>query len=173
MSAFGGIFNLGNDPLPVNKNLLGELGNQLDPYGPDAGTEVIVANVGLIYRSFRTTRESHFEHQPLITPQGHLLVWNGRLDNRPELLRQLRHDLTKSARTTSDEEIVMAAYLMWEEGCFARLVGDFCLALWDDRAKTLHLVRDVIGARTLYFYADPRHLYWSTHLAPLVQVFGI
>jgi asparagine synthase (glutamine-hydrolysing) len=173
MSAFGGIFNLGNEARPINKNLLDELGNHLDPYGSDQGREVSLTNLGMSYRAFRTTRESHFEHQPLITPHGHMLVWNGRLDNREALLRHLRNDLKNSASMTGDDEVVMAAYLKWGEECFVRLIGDFCLALWDDQLKALHLVRDVIGARTLYFNIDPRRLYWSTHLAPLVQVFGI
>jgi asparagine synthase (glutamine-hydrolysing) len=173
MSAFGGIFNLGDDPRPINENLLDELGNHLDPYGPDAGSEVVFANLGMTYRAFRTTRESHFEYQPLTTPQGHVLVWNGRLDNRQELLRQLRQDLKNKAGTIGDVEIVMAAYLKWGGECFVRLIGDFCLALWDDRRRALHLVPDIIGARALYFHANPNHVYWSTHLAPLVQVFGI
>ena len=173
MSAFGGIFNFGNESQPVNKELLSKLGRHLDPYGPDGNAEVIVPNFAMSYRAFHTTRESHFETQPLLTPQGHVLVWNGRLDNREELRRELRHDLRNGPETITDPEIVMAAFLKWGEDCFVRLVGDFCLALWDERLKVLHLVRDVVGARTLYFYTDSKHLYWSTHLLPLLRVFDI
>jgi asparagine synthase (glutamine-hydrolysing) len=173
MSAFGGILNLGNDPQPVSKELLGTLGNRLDAFGGDGASEIVVANLGMTYRAFHTTRESRVETQPLLTPEDHLLVWNGRLDNREELQRQLRHDLRNSAGTITDPEIVLAAYVKWGAACFVRLIGDFCLALWDEGQRVLHLVRDVVGARTLYFHADSNHLYWSTHLAPLVQVFDI
>jgi|ERR1041385_8381008 asparagine synthetase B (glutamine-hydrolysing) len=132
MSAFGGILNLGNDPQPVSKELLGTLGNRLDAFGGDAASEIVVANLGMTYRAFHTTRESRVETQPLLTPEDHLLVWNGRLDNREELQRQLRHDLRNSAGTITDPEIVLAAYVKWGAACFVRLIGDFCLALWDE-----------------------------------------
>lgn len=173
MSAFGGIFNFGNDPRPVDKCLLADLGIHLDSYGPDGGSELAASNVGMSYRAFHTTRESHFENQPLRTSQGHMLVWNGRLDNREGLLRQLRDQFPAGPAGITDLEIVMAAYLKWGDECFVRLLGDFCLTLWDDRLKKVYLVRDVVGTRTLYFHADGNRVCWSTHLSPLLHVFHL
>jgi asparagine synthase (glutamine-hydrolysing) len=173
MSAFGGIFNFGNDARPVNKGLLADLGRHLDSYGRDGGSEVAGSNVGMSYRAFHTTRESHFENQPLRTSQGHMLVWNGRLDNRESLLRQLREQFPGGPVGITDSEIVMAAYLKWGEECFVRLLGDFCLTLWDERLKQVYLVRDVVGTRTLYFYSDRDRVCWSTHLSSLLVVFQI
>ncbi len=173
MSAFGGIVNFGNDPRPINKSLLMNLGRHLDRFGPEGGSEVTASRVGMSHRAFCTTRESRFESQPLLTSQGHMLAWNGRLDNRAELLRQLRNDLPKRPETVPDLDIVTAAYLKWGADCFVRLLGDFCLSLWDERLQLLYLARDVVGARTLYFYFDREHVCWSTHLAPLLQVFRL
>ena len=173
MSAFGGIFNFGNDPRPVNKSLLTDLGRHLASHGPDAGSEVVTSNAGMSYRAFHTTRESRFEIQPLLTSQGHLLVWNGRLDNRDGLLRQLRDRIPNGPVLITDVEIVLAAYLKWGEDCFVRLIGDFCLALRDEHLEKLYLVRDVVGTRTLYFHADGNRVCWSTHLSPLLHVFHL
>ena len=173
MSAFGGIVNFGNDARPINKNLLRNLGRHLDQFGPDGGSEVTTSRVGMSYRGLFTTRESRYESQPLLTLHGHVLAWNGRLDNRAELLRQLRNDLPNGPDIVTDLDIVMAAYLKWGQDCFVRLLGDFCLSLWDEQSQLLYLVRDVVGTRTLYFYVDRDHVCWSTHLAPLLQVFRL
>jgi len=125
------------------------------------------------YRAFCTTRESRFESQPLLTSHGHMLAWNGRLDNRAEPLRQLRNDLPNGPDIATDLDIVMASYLKWGEDCFVRLLGDFSLSLWDERLQLLYLVRDIVGVRTLYFYVDRDHVCWSTHLAPLLEVFRL
>jgi asparagine synthase (glutamine-hydrolysing) len=102
-----------------------------------------------------------------------MLTWNGRLDNREELIRQLRDDLQHGPMTITDLEIVMAAYLKWGKACFAYFIGDFCLTLWDARLKVLYLVRDVVGTRTLYFHIDKERVCWSTQLSPLLDLFGI
>ena len=130
MSAFGGIVNFGNTPLPADRSLLTELGRKLETYSPDGGGDVVVGNIGMSYRAFCTTPESHLDVQPLITSQGQMLTWNGRLDNRDELIRQLRNDLP-GGRTVTDLEIVIAAYLRWGIDCFVRLLGDFSWrAMW-------------------------------------------
>jgi asparagine synthase (glutamine-hydrolysing) len=173
MSALGGILNFGNNPPPVNERLLADLGKALDSHGPDGGLEVAVANIGMTSRAFHTTQESHLEVQPLLTSQGHILAWNGRLDNRDQLIRELCDDLQDSPLTITDLEIAMAAYLKWGRGCFVRLIGDFCLTLWDARLKVVYLVRDVVGTRALYFYVGGGSACWSTRLSPLLDLFGI
>src|SRR5882672_6266172 len=127
MSAFGGILNFGNTPRPVDQVTLTALGRGLETRGPDGGGETAIASVGMTYRAFRTTRESQFEVQPLISPCGHMLAWDGRLDNREELIRELRDEHLSETSTVTDLELATAAYLEWGENCFVRLIGDFCL----------------------------------------------
>src|SRR5919205_2115669 len=126
MSALAGILNFGSGAAPVNEYDLAKLGATLNSRGPDGGFDVARGNVGMSYRAFNTNRESRLEVQPLLSREGHMLAWNGRLDNRDDLIRQLPH-----TNPITDLSIVMAAYLKWEKDCFNRLVGDFCLALWD------------------------------------------
>ena len=52
------------------------------------------------------------------------------------------------------------------------LLGDFALASWDARERTLLLARDAFGARPLYCIADARRVVWASHLAPLLQFAG-
>src|SRR5215213_807300 len=85
------------------------------------------------------------------------------------LIRQLRSSLLHT-NTITDLAIVMAAYLKWEKDCFSRLVGDFCLALWDQRRRVLYLVRDVAGTRALRYHVDNDRIIWSTETAALLAL---
>jgi len=165
MGALAGILNFGSGVAPVNEYDLAKLGATLDSRGPDGGFDAVSGNVGMSYRAYHTNRESRPEVQPLVSPDGHMLTWNGRLDNRDDLIRQL-----KLTNTVSDVAIVMAAYLKWEKDCFIRLVGDFCLALWDNRLRVLYLVRDVAGTRVLNYHLERDQIVWSTETAALLAL---
>jgi asparagine synthase (glutamine-hydrolysing) len=171
MSALGGIFNFGNYPSPVDRSMLAALGKGLETRGPDGGGESVSVNVGMTYRSFHTTNESRFESQPLTSTEGHMLTWDGRLDNRDELIAELFSG--PRPRIVTDVEIVLAAYLRWGQDSFVRLVGDFGLVLWDPHERTLLLVRDVVGTRPINYYLGSSGVVWSTELIPLLQVTNV
>jgi len=170
MSALAGILNFGSDA-PVDEYDLAKLGAALDSRGPDGGLDLVRGNAGMSYRAFHTNRESRLEVQPLVTAEGHMLTWNGRLDNREDLIRQLKSRLPQAnPEAVTDSMIVMAAYLKWEKHCFNRLVGDFCLALWDKRLAVLYLVRDMAGTRALKYHIDSHRIAWSTDTAALLRL---
>ncbi len=152
--------------------MLTALGRRLAVRGPDGGGEASNAHVGMTYRSYHTTRESQFEIQPVVSSDGLMLTWDGRLDNRDDLINEL-FTRTRSETIITDVEIVLAAYLRWGQKSFVRLVGDFGLALWDSRLRTLLLVRDVLGTRPLNYYLDRKRIVWSTELLPLLDVANI
>ena len=164
MSALAGILHFGSNP--VDEYALARLGSALDSRGPDGGYDLATANVGMSYRAFHTDRESRFEVQPLIAREGHMLTWNGRLDNREELVQELG---LSEGTTITDVAIVMAAYLKWNKACFQKLVGDFCLAFWDERLRVLYLVRDAAGTRALKYHIDDHRIIWSTETTALLS----
>lgn len=141
----------------------------LAPYGPDGAGRYSDQSVDIIYRSFHTTRESRREQQPHRLLCGAVLIWDGRLDNREELQREIPGHLPLES---SDVEIVATAYDQWSTNCFARLVGDWALSLWDPQERALILAKDFLGGRHLYYARDGEQLVWSTILDPLVLLAG-
>jgi asparagine synthase (glutamine-hydrolysing) len=51
----------------------------------------------------------------------------------------------------SDIQLVAIAWERWQTSVLAKLVGSFCLVVWDRERELLRLVRDPVGARTLYY----------------------
>src|SRR5829696_3050653 len=106
MSALAGILNFGSGPAAVDASALALLGSALDSRGPDGGYDLAIGNIGMSYRAFHTNRESRLEVQPLVAREGHMLTWNGRLDNREELIRELK---LPRHTTITDLAVVIAA----------------------------------------------------------------
>jgi len=146
---------------------LDEVRRMLSPYGPDGNSSYSEQGISIIYCAFRTTQESGREIQPLVTASGTVVTWDGRLDNREELLRLLQ---LPDLRDCADVSIVAAAFERWGIACFAKLIGDWALSIWNPTDQTLILAKDPIGVRHLYFSLDRGQVVWSTVLEPLVRL---
>ena len=168
MSALGGIYYF--DHRPADRDFLVSLGDRLSSHGPDGGSEVVSGPIGMVYRAFHTNRESRLEKQPLVSREGRILAWDGRLDNREEMISLLRQELNGDR---TDVAIAMAAYRKLGIDFLPRLIGDFALALWDPYARTLLLARDGVGPRPLYYHANVERIIWSSELMPLLDLAGI
>lgn len=90
-------------------------------------------------------------HQPMLSHDGRFVViLNGEIYNYRELREQLA---TKghSFQTQTDTEVLLGAWAEWGENCLSRLNGMFAFALWDEKERTLFLVRDRVGIKPLYY----------------------
>ena len=148
MSGIVGIINL--DGHPVDKELLARLSAPLAHRGPDGEGRWVAGPVGLACQLLRVTPEAAHETQPVSHASGAVLVFDGRLDNREELLAQLTGRPEISA-ASPDPGLVLAAYDAWGEKFAERLNGDFAVGLYDPRRRQLLLARDAIGIRPLYY----------------------
>jgi len=141
----------------------------LAPYGPDSNESYSKGGIRILYRAFYTTKESHRENQPCISPSGAVITWDGRLDNRADLISELRASATVNS---TDVAIVAAAYEKWGVNCLGKLIGDWSLSIWNPRARAVLLAKDPIGTKHLYYSFDDKQLSWSTILDPLVLFAG-
>ncbi len=141
----------------------------LAPYGPDSNESYSNGGVRILYRAFHTTQESRREKQPHISSSGAMITWDGCLDNRAELISELSDSLTNSS---TDVAIVAMAFEKWGASCFAKLIGDWALSIWNPRDRSLILAKDPIGTRHLYYSFDNNQVTWSTILDPLVRLAG-
>jgi len=141
----------------------------LAPYGPDCNESYSNGGVRILYCAFQTTKESRREKQPYISSSGAVITWDGLLDNRAELISELNDSLTVNS---TDVAIVAMAFEKWGANCFAKLIGDWALSIWNPGNRSLILAKDPIGTRHLYYSFDNNQVAWSTILDPLVRLAG-
>jgi len=148
MSGIAGIWNL--DGRPVERALLARLSATLAHRGPDGERLWVEREFGLASQQSRVTPESFGEIQPLVSPSGTGVVFDGRLDNRAELLEQLPKE-SRLSTSSPDCALVLAACEASGEDFPKKLKGDFALAVFDSKQRKLILARDGLGARPLYY----------------------
>ncbi len=158
------------DGKPIDPKELDEVRPVLAPYGPDGEGSICKDNLAILYRAFHTTGESRREHQPYVLPSGSILTWDGRLDNREELLARLKDD--RLSEEPTDLEIVARAYERWTTDAFANLIGDWALSVWDPKDQSLILAKDFVGTRHLYYHVGGNQVTWCSILDPLVLFAG-
>ena len=167
MSVQFGIWNFeGQPPAP---EYIEKISATLAPYGPDSNESYSKGGVRILYRAFHTTKESRREKQPHISSSGAVITWDGRLDNRADLISELCNSLTVNS---TDVAIVSAAYEKWGANCLGKLIGDWALSIWNPRERSVLLAKDPIGTKHLYYSFDDKQLTWSTILDPLVLFAG-
>jgi asparagine synthase (glutamine-hydrolysing) len=153
------------DSQPVGPGQTERISKIFAAYGPDSNEIYSKGDVEILYRAFHTTKESRREVQPHISPSGPVITWDGRLDNRSELIGELRN---VSSINSTDVEIVSAAFERWGDNCLKRLIGDWALSIWNPNTRSVLLAKDPIGTRHLYYSIDKDCLTWSSTLDPLV-----
>src|SRR5271154_5807287 len=77
------------DGKPIDPEDLYRVRPLLAPYGPDVERCICKRNFGVLYRAFHTTLESRREVQPYEFACEAVLTWDGRLDNREDLISLL------------------------------------------------------------------------------------
>lgn len=123
--------------------------------GPDAAGSWSdpEAGIALGFRRLAILDLTSNGDQPMLSPSGRwVLACNGEVYNFRELRRQLAAAGGFSPRGGSDSEVAVAAIERFGlDRALERFVGMFALALWDRERRELHLVRDRLGVKPLYY----------------------
>ena len=121
--------------------------------GPD-GSGLWVSDGGEVvfgHRRLAIIDLSEAGAQPMTDPDsGCVVIFNGEIYNFREIRRELEA-AGAAFRSSSDTEVLLKAYTQWGIDSVKRFRGIFALALWDPRARTVHLVRDQMGIKPLYW----------------------
>lgn len=91
--------------------------------------------------------------------------WDGRLDNRDDLLLQLSGKLEADV---GDHELAVRAFERWGVDGLRKLIGDWSFTFWNADEQMLCLARDYMGVRPFYYCASERSVMWSSNLGELV-----
>lgn len=167
MCGICGIINFNKEP--ASEIIVRAMMKQMKHRGPDDEGVYLKENVGLGFVRLSILDLSVAGHQPMVSRDGrYVIVLNGEIFNYIELREELK-DFYRFT-SSSDTEVLLAAYLKWGEMCLARLNGMFAFAILDTQSNTLFAVRDRFGIKPFYYYCDQNRFYFASDIPPLLKI---
>lgn len=135
-----------------NKDSFLRMQKVLEPRGPDQKGLYLNDNVALIHSRLAVI-DIENGIQPMTVKYGenkYTIVYNGELYNTDEV----RNELLKSGHkfyTNSDTEVILKAYVQWNDESVNKLNGIFAFAIWDENKQSLFFARDRIGVKPFFY----------------------
>ena len=147
------------------EKIVGDMASTVRHRGPDdSGTWVDeTAGIAFGHRRLSIIDLSPEGHQPMVSESGrYVIIYNGEVYNFPTLKKILMR-MGYLFRGGSDTEVVLASFEHWGvDKAVEMLEGMFAFALLDRSDKRLHLVRDRIGIKPLFYgWMDGQFIFGS------------
>jgi len=169
MCGIAGFLALGE--IRPGEDLLRAMGEVMVPRGPDASGIHLSPDgrAGLSHRRLSILDLSEAGAQPMASADGTMMIcYNGEVYN----FREIREELEAKGhrfRGGSDTEVILAACREWGiREAVSRFIGMFAFAVWDQRSRTMHLVRDRLGIKPLFLARAPGLVLFASELKGLM-----
>ncbi|MBL1074056.1 asparagine synthase (glutamine-hydrolyzing) [Nocardia sp. 2] len=154
------------DGIPVDPELLAEMGRCLRHRGPDDEGLWCAGPVGFTH-SRLSIIDPGGSAQPMAGSNGTTHIsFNGEILNYRELRRELAYPFT----TRGDTEVLLAVYEAHGPAGVRSLRGQFAYALHDYRTNETHLFRDRLGIAPLYYYRSDTLFAFASEIKALLPV---
>ena len=148
----------------ASKDILLKMTNAQKHRGPDYTGFWLDENVCFGHNRLSIIDLSENANQPFQDEEErYQLIFNGEIYNYLELKNELDYNFV----TSSDTEVLFAAYLKWGKACLNKLNGMFSFAVWDSVDKKLFAARDRFGVKPFYYHQSEDTLYFSSEIKTL------
>ena len=173
-----GITGFVSYPGQENENkvdVINKMTSKLFHRGPDdSGTWIDDSNnIALGHRRLSIIDLSSAGHQPMLSScKRFVLVFNGEIYNHLALRNEINksNKFSNSWLGSSDTETLLRCFEIWGfEKTLSKLVGMFSICLFDKELKALHLARDRIGEKPLYYGHINNSFVFSSELKALKE----
>jgi asparagine synthase (glutamine-hydrolysing) len=142
---------------------------KLQKRGPDSEGSYFSGPMALGHQRLAIIDLSDKSAQPMIDAAADVaLVFNGTIYNYPELRKELQ-GLGHQFKSTGDTEVILRAYIEWDEDCVHRLQGMFAFALWDEKKQRILLARDRSGIKPLYYSQTKQRLLFASNTQAILH----
>lgn len=150
--------------LKVENHIFDKMLDSQSHRGPDAIGIYNDKNIQLGHNRLSIIDLSEQANQPFKDYSNrYIIVFNGAIYNYLEIKKELNYTF----KTTSDTEVLLAAYIAWGEKCLDRLNGMFAFAIWDIQDKTLFAARDRFGVKPFYYTFNNERLCFASEIKAL------
>src|SRR5579871_5037722 len=168
MCGIAGFASLRDDPFAERDAALAAMSSLISHRGPDGRGEWMSpdGSVGLVHRRLAIIDLTASGAQPMRGAGGTVITYNGEIYNYIELREELVGQWT--FRSTSDTEVILAAYDKWGEDCVSHLRGMFAFAIWDERSRKLFAARDRFGIKPFYYTQQGNRIFFASEAKALL-----
>ena len=168
MCGIAGFLSLRAEPFAERIAALEAMSSLISHRGPDGRGEWVSpdGSAGLVHRRLAIIDLSANGAQPMRGGNGTIITYNGEIYNYVELREELSACWT--FRSTSDTEVILAAYARWGEDCVGRLRGMFAFAIWDERERKLFAARDRFGIKPFYYTEQGNRIFFASEAKALL-----
>jgi asparagine synthase (glutamine-hydrolysing) len=98
---------------------------------------------------------------------AYTICYNGELYNTEDIRKELLRR-GYQFQGHSDTEVLLTAYIEWQEQCLQFLNGIFAFAIWDEKRQQLFLGRDRLGVKPLFYRHDGSSLLFGSELKAIL-----
>lgn len=170
MCGIAGATSLNRNPISGLANRLSVMGELIDHRGPDGSGQWRSDKdvTGFEHRRLTIIDLSEHGAQPMHGPNGTHICYNGETYNYIELRDELRDGWT--FKSTSDTEVILAAYAKYGRDLPSKLRGMFALAIWDDTSQSLFCARDRFGIKPFYYTVQDDVFYFASEPKALLPM---
>jgi asparagine synthase (glutamine-hydrolysing) len=124
-------------------------------------------SIALGHRRLSIVDLSPAGRQPMCSSDGRFwIVFNGEIYNYRELRTELARD-SYAFLSSSDTEVILAAYRKWGANCLHRFNGMWSFAIYDLQEHALFAARDRFGVKPFYFAVDRDRLGFASEIKQL------
>ncbi len=162
--------------IPVTEAHILQMRDTMIHRGPDSGGVWLSQDgkLGLGHRRLSILDLTESAAQPMSNEDGTVwVVFNGEIYNHAQIRAELEQLGGHRWKTDhSDTEVILHAFEEWGIDCLHKFRGMFAIALWDDTAKELWLIRDRIGVKPLYYSIHHGRITFASEIKALLQAPG-
>lgn len=166
MCGIAGIFNIKRERYPNLSRHLNVMNHLQKHRGPDGQSHWKHENefIGFAHQRLKII-DLQTGAQPMQDGFGNTVSYNGEIYNYIELRQELSDYPFK---TTSDTEVILAAYLKWGVDCVNHFRGMFAFSLWDQKNQRLFCARDRFGIKPFYYTRDGDEFFFASEVKTLM-----
>jgi asparagine synthase (glutamine-hydrolysing) len=155
----------------IDPGIVAAMNQRVVHRGPDDEGVFVGEGFGLGHRRLSILDLSSAGHQPMAFQDRSVVTYNGEIYNYVELREELVR-LGYVFRSTTDTEVLLAAYDCWGRDCVRRFNGMWSFVLWDRRERLLFCSRDRFGVKPMHYVQLPGYFAVASEVKQFLAVPG-